>query len=86
MSLLILLCGVAIGWLISYLSQREINFQLKDILDSLSDYQGKRAELSIASLVRREILYLKEKNKSLLRESQIWQDLLLKAPGVFWDP
>jgi two-component system, OmpR family, phosphate regulon sensor histidine kinase PhoR len=80
MSLLILLCGVAIGWLISYLNQREINFQLKDILDSLSDYQGKRAELSIASLVRREVLYLKEKNKSLLRESQSWQDLLLKAP------
>ncbi len=79
-SLFFLLLGGAIVGLISYWGQREVNFQLTNILDSLKDRSGPRAELSVASLVRREILRLQQEKQALLQDSQRWQYLLLRAP------
>ena len=83
MSLVTLFFGLIIGLAIGYWGQREVNRQLKDILGSIVDKRGKKAELSIPSLIRREILHLREEKQDLLEQVEIWSGLLSKAPIAY---
>jgi two-component system phosphate regulon sensor histidine kinase PhoR len=80
MSFVILLGGLIIGYIIGHWKQREINDQLKGVLDSFSERSDIRAEFSIASLIRRELSNLKEEKQDLIEQIQTLQDLLQSAP------
>jgi len=78
-----LLLGLVIGLVIGYWGQREINRQLKDILNSLSDTRDRKAAFSIPSLIRRELAHLQEEKQDLLRQVEAWENLLLKVPIAY---
>jgi two-component system phosphate regulon sensor histidine kinase PhoR len=80
MTLITFILGVVLGLGIYYWDKYRFKDQLKPILTSLPDTANLMTSLSISSLVRREIAYLRQQCQQHEQALQIWQTLLDQAP------
>ena len=77
--------GLILGLGICLWQHYRLKSQLKPILNSLPDTQGLLGLLPLASLVRREIAYLKKQWQQTGADLETWQRLVDLAPvGFLW--
>jgi two-component system phosphate regulon sensor histidine kinase PhoR len=77
--------GLILGLGICLWQRYRLRSQLRLLLTSLPDTQDLLHSLPIASLVRREIAYLKQQCQQREADLETWQDLLNLAPiGFLW--
>lgn len=77
--------GLILGLGICLWQRYRVRSQLKPLLNSLPDTQDLLGSLSLVSLVRREIVYLKRQCQQREADLDTWQELLDLAPtGFLW--
>ena len=83
MNSLAFILGLVLGLAICYWQRYRLKSQLKPMLTSLSDTADLMGLLPIASLVRREILHLRQQGQQREEELETWQMLVDRAPIGF---